>query len=96
MAVSPMVLQPSEVLQTANAATARPASSPLKNTNSAVASSTGTPAATVTPNVNVAVQSASLDLAEQLNEEEKRKYVKGLYWNDTYTVLHGHPELTPS
>ncbi|KAI4599909.1 TFIIH complex serine/threonine-protein kinase subunit kin28 [Pestalotiopsis sp. 9143b] len=77
MAVSPMVLQPSEVLQTANAATARPASSPLKNTNSAVASSTGTPAATVTPNVNVAVQSASLDLAEQLNEEEKRKYVKG-------------------
>jgi cyclin-dependent kinase 7 len=77
MAVSPMVLQPSDVLQTANAATARPATSPLKNVNSAVASSTGTPAATVTPNVNIAVQSASLDLAEQLNEEEKRKYVKG-------------------
>lgn len=76
MAVSPMVLHPSDALQNANS---RPVSSPLKNANSAAASSNGTPAATVPPNAAAAVQTASLDLAEQLNEEEKRKYVKGTH-----------------
>lgn len=75
MAVSPMVLHPTDALQ--NPAVIRAASSPLKNVNSTAASSTGTPAATVTPNAAAAVQSTSLDLAEQLNEDEKRKYVKG-------------------
>lgn len=74
MALSPMVLHPADALQTANA---RPVSSPLKIVDSAAASSNGTPAATVQPNATVAVQSASLDFAEQLNEDEKRKYVKG-------------------
>jgi cyclin-dependent kinase 7 len=80
MAVSPMVLHPSDALQNI---TARPASSPLKNVHSAVASSNGTPATTVAPNASAAIQSASLDLAEQLNEEEKRKYVKGMCTRQT-------------
>ncbi|GAW12660.1 hypothetical protein ANO14919_020300 [Xylariales sp. No.14919] len=73
MAVSPLILHPTGALQNA-----RSVSSPLKNAASAQTSSNGTPLATqVVPNVAAAVQSTSLDLAEQLNEDEKRKYVKG-------------------
>ncbi|KAK9769230.1 putative [RNA-polymerase]-subunit kinase [Seiridium cardinale] len=95
MAVSPMVLHPAGALQNTNA---RSASSPLKNANSTAASSNGTPAATVAPNANVAVQSASLDLAEQLNEEEKRKYVKGKKLGEgTYANVYlGHLRNDPS
>ncbi|KAI1818058.1 Pkinase-domain-containing protein [Poronia punctata] len=77
MAVSPLVMHPTDALQNAKAV-----SSPLKNATSAQASaqasSNGTPLATqVVPNAAAAVQLAALDLAEQLNEDEKRKYVKG-------------------
>jgi cyclin-dependent kinase 7 len=57
---------------------ARAVSSPLKNAASAQASSNGTPlAGQVVPNATAAAQSTTLDLAEQLNEDEKRKYIKG-------------------
>ncbi|KAI2623303.1 serine/threonine-protein kinase [Hypoxylon sp. NC1633] len=73
MAVSPMVMHPTDALQHP-----RPASSPLKNTSSAQASSNGTPSAVpATASTSAATLPTSLDFAEQLNEEEKRKYVKG-------------------
>ncbi|KAI0598066.1 kinase-like domain-containing protein [Biscogniauxia sp. FL1348] len=74
MAVSPLVIHPTDALQHPKSL-----SSPLKTAaTSAQTSSNGTPLASqVAPNPAAAVQSASLDLAEQLNEEEKRKYVKG-------------------
>ncbi|KAK8067191.1 CMGC/CDK/CDK7 protein kinase [Apiospora hydei] len=56
---------------------ARAVSSPLKNAASAQASSNGTPVPAVAPNATAAVQSAALDLSEQMNEDEKRKYIKG-------------------
>ena len=75
MAVSPLVAHPTDALQNP---TARAVSSPLKNASSAQGSASGTPQPNpVAPNAAAAVQSGSLDLAEQLNEEEKRKYVKG-------------------
>ena len=79
MAVSPMVVHPTDPRPSTSS---RAVSSPLKAA-SAVAgsnqpSSTGTPQPPVAPNVTAAaIQSASMDLAEQLNDEEKRKYVKG-------------------
>lgn len=74
MAVSPLIMHPTDALQNPS----RAVSSPLKNVSSAQASSNGTPLPNaVAPNAAAAVQSSSLDLAEQLNEEEKRKYVKG-------------------
>ncbi|CAJ2507852.1 Uu.00g090380.m01.CDS01 [Anthostomella pinea] len=77
MAVSPLVVHPTDALQNP-LQNARSVSSPLKNASSAQASSNGTPLPTqVAPNAAAAIQTASLDLAEQLNEEEKRKYVKG-------------------
>lgn len=73
MAVSPLIVHPTSALQSVRAV-----SSPLKNTVSAQTSSNGTPlTGLVVPNAAAAVQSTSLDLAEQLNEDEKRKYVKG-------------------
>ncbi|KAI0540997.1 Pkinase-domain-containing protein [Xylaria digitata] len=73
MAVSPLILHPTSALQNA-----RSVSSPLKNVASTQTSSNGTPLATqVVPNAAAAAQSTSLDIAEQLNEDEKRKYVKG-------------------
>ncbi|KAI1486219.1 kinase-like domain-containing protein [Biscogniauxia mediterranea] len=74
MVVSPLPMHPTDALQHAKSL-----SSPLKTAaTSAQTSSNGTPLASqVAPNTAAAVQSASLDLAEQLNEEEKRKYVKG-------------------
>ncbi|KAI0885263.1 serine/threonine-protein kinase [Annulohypoxylon maeteangense] len=73
MAVSPLVMHPQDALQNP-----RSTSSPLKNATSTQASSNGTPIpAPVAPNPAAALMSPSLDVAEQLNEEEKRKYVKG-------------------
>ncbi|KAI0977359.1 kinase-like domain-containing protein [Xylaria arbuscula] len=73
MAVSPLVLHPTSALQNSRAL-----SSPLKIAASAQTSSNGTPLATqVVPNAAAAAQSTTLDLAEQLNEDEKRKYIKG-------------------
>ncbi|KAL7625427.1 TFIIH complex serine/threonine-protein kinase subunit kin28 [Parahypoxylon ruwenzoriense] len=69
MAVSPVVMHPTDALQNPGAV-----SSPLKNVTSAQASANGTPVAAPT---SAATLPTTLDLAEQLNEEEKRKYVKG-------------------
>ncbi|KAI5862809.1 kinase-like domain-containing protein [Durotheca rogersii] len=70
MAVSPVVTHPADALQNPRAV-----SSPLKNASSAQASTNGTP--TTVPATSAATLPTSLDLAEQLNEDEKRKYVKG-------------------
>ncbi|KAI2643665.1 Pkinase-domain-containing protein [Xylaria nigripes] len=93
MAVSPVVLHPAPALQNTTAI-----SSPLKNTASAQTSSNGTPQANqIVPNAAAAVLSTSLDLADQLNEEEKRKYVKGkklgegTYANVYLGYLRGDP-----
>ncbi|KAF3064217.1 Serine/threonine-protein kinase KIN28 [Daldinia childiae] len=73
MAVSPVVVHSTDAPPNP-----RSLSSPLKTVTSAQASSNGTPVvSTAAPNVVAAAQATSLDLAEQLNEEEKRKYVKG-------------------
>ncbi|KAH8664300.1 kinase-like domain-containing protein [Xylariales sp. PMI_506] len=93
MAVSPVIVYPTDALQHANT---RAVSSPLKLVSSAQASSNGTPLAV--PNAAAAVQSASLDLAEKLNEEEKRKYVKGKKLGEgTYANVYlGHLRNDPS
>jgi hypothetical protein len=70
-------MRPTDALQNARAI-----SSPLKYgasaQASAQASSNGTPLASqIVPNATAAAQSTALDIAEQLNEDEKRKYVKG-------------------
>ncbi|RYP24525.1 hypothetical protein DL765_000545 [Monosporascus sp. GIB2] len=96
MAVSPLIMQPTDALQ--NPGT-RPVSSPLKNASSAQASSNSTPLPNpVAPNAAAAIQSSSLDLAEQLNEEEKRKYVKGKKLGEgTYANVYlGHVRSDPS
>ncbi|KAI2641839.1 Pkinase-domain-containing protein [Hypomontagnella submonticulosa] len=72
MAVSPLIMHPTDALQNP-----RSVSSPLKNVNSAQASSNGTPVVVAPSAAAAAAQVTSLDIAEQLNEEEKRKYVKG-------------------
>ncbi|RYP52841.1 hypothetical protein DL768_002090 [Monosporascus sp. mg162] len=96
MAVSPLVMHPTDALQ--NPST-RAVSSPLKNASSAQASSNSTPLPNpVAPNAAAAIQSGSLDLAEQLNEEEKRKYVKGKKLGEgTYANVYlGHVRSDPS
>ncbi|KAI0129306.1 serine/threonine-protein kinase [Hypoxylon sp. NC0597] len=94
MAVSPVVMHPTDALQNS-----RPVSSPLKNAASAQASSNGTPVtSSVAPNPSAALLSTSLDLAEQLNEEEKRKYVKGKKLGEgTYANVYlGYLKSDPS
>ncbi|XDG02045.1 hypothetical protein ABKA04_001660 [Annulohypoxylon sp. FPYF3050] len=94
MAMSPLVMHPQDALPNA-----RPASSPLKNATSTQASSNGTPVpATLTPNPAAAINSPSLDIAEQLNEEEKRKYVKGKKLGEgTYANVYlGYLKSDPS
>ena len=81
MSASPLVLRPSDVR------------SPLKSLSSAQASASGTPrpAATSTSTPAAVADTFSLpptlDLAEQMNEEEKRKYVKGEF---SLPALRGH------
>ncbi len=70
MAVSPLVAQPTDVLQ---------APSPLKRQASAVPSSNGTPHLARPPGHDIQQGLMTLDLVEQMNEDEKRKYVKGQY-----------------
>ncbi|RYP61347.1 hypothetical protein DL769_007760 [Monosporascus sp. CRB-8-3] len=96
MAVSPLIMHPADALQ--NPGT-RAVSSPLKNASSAQASSNSTPLPNpVAPDAAAAIQSSSLDLAEQLNEEEKRKYVKGKKLGEgTYANVYlGHVRSDPS
>ena len=70
MSVSPLVAYPTDVLKT------RPISSPLKRQASAGLSSNGTPRA-ARQTGPAADAPATLDLAEQMNEQEKKKYIKG-------------------
>lgn len=78
MAVSPLVMHPQDALQNQPNSGTRAVSSPLKNVSSTQGSASGTPQPNlVVPNAAAAVQSTSLDLAEQRNEDERRKYVKG-------------------
>lgn len=84
MALSPVVTQ---AMDAAARPASRAASSPLKTLASGPASSDGTPTtaagaaasgvAKATAPTDAARLPPTLDLAEQMNEEEKRKYVKG-------------------
>ena len=82
MAVSPVVTHTVEVPQSQTLQ--RAISSPLKNVTSQTSSSNGTPKPPVTSVPAPATMPATLDLAEQMNDEEKRKYVKG-------GSVHTHP-----
>lgn len=88
MTLSPVVTQTTEAAQLSS----RPLSSPFKTLASGQTSSSGTPklsgaagaAPTSAPLAASAVAKAAsvpptLDLAEQMNLEEKRKYVKGTF-----------------
>ncbi|KAJ1329393.1 cyclin-dependent kinase 7 [Microdochium nivale] len=103
MAVSPVISYPSDALQPQPTRHATGISSPLKLVSSAQPSSNGTPvpsaarqppASTSAP----ALPAATLDLAEQLNEEEKRKYFKGKKLGEgTYAnVYFGYVRSDPS
>lgn len=73
MAVSPVVTVTHEQTRTL--------ASPLKNVASGSASSNGTPRPAVkapTSSSSAPTVPPTLDLAEQMNEEEKRKYAKGM------------------
>ena len=71
MSASPLVQRPIDALHVA-----RPATSPLKRQASAVPSSNGTPRHIRTAGHEPHLPT-TLDMAEQINEEEKKKYVKG-------------------
>ena len=72
MAVSPVVTQTRESGQQS-----RVASSPLKRLASGQTSGNGTPRPAVSSTSAGHTLPPTLDVAEQMNEEEKRKYVKG-------------------
>lgn len=75
MTLSPVVTHTAESIR---AQGARAASSPFKTLTSNPTSSNGTPRPAPPPTAHAATLPATLDLAEQMNEEEKRKYVKGV------------------
>jgi cyclin-dependent kinase 7 len=75
MAVSPVVTHTVEAAQAQTLG--RAISSPLKNVTSQTSSSNGTPMPPVTSAPAPTSVPTTLDLAEQMNDEEKRKYVKG-------------------
>lgn len=105
MALSPVVTTTSSASnpQLENIQTLRPVSSPLKNlaSGSGQTSSNGTPKPALAPAPVSTGQQAlppTLDLAEQMNEEEKRKYVKGKKLGEgTYAVVFlGHLRSNPA
>uniref|UniRef100_A0A8H7NGU6 Protein kinase domain-containing protein n=1 Tax=Bionectria ochroleuca TaxID=29856 RepID=A0A8H7NGU6_BIOOC len=77
--------------------TVRSVSSPLKTLASGQTSSNGTPRPAAQP-APKAVAPATLDVAEQMNEEEKRKYVKGKKLGEgTYAIVFlGHLRANPA
>ncbi|KAK3944160.1 kinase-like domain-containing protein [Diplogelasinospora grovesii] len=100
MAVSPLVY-PTESLQS----TSRPVSSPLKRGTSAVPSSNGNgtphlhrPGGGPGGHQHESQLPLTLDLVEQMNEEEKKKYVKGRKLGEgTYANVYlGHSRSDPS
>ncbi len=93
MAVSPLVAPPADALHPS-----RPGTSPFKRQASGALSSNGTPRPPPrTADYEVRVPT-TLDLAEQMNEEEKRKYVKGKKLGEgTYANVYlGHARHDPS
>ncbi|PHH84164.1 hypothetical protein CDD83_2375 [Cordyceps sp. RAO-2017] len=94
MAVSPVVTTTTSAAALEHP---RPVSSPLKHIASGQTSSNGTPRPAATA---AAAPSAppSLDLAELMNEEEKRKYAKGKKLGEgTYAIVFlGHLRARPS
>jgi cyclin-dependent kinase 7 len=100
MAVSPLIVYPTEGT---TLLPSRPLSSPLKRqqqaTHSAVPSSNGTPALARPPGQDLSAGlGMSLDLVEQMNEDEKRKYVKGRKLGEgTYANVYlGHARHDPA
>ena len=93
MAVSPLVAFPTDALLPS-----RPGTSPLKRQPSAVPSSNGTPRPQRTTEHHEVRLPTTLDLSEQMNEEEKRKYVKGKKLGEgTYANVYlGHARHDPS
>ncbi|KFH46272.1 Serine/threonine-protein kinase-like protein [Hapsidospora chrysogenum ATCC 11550] len=91
MAVSPVVTHTAESVS-------RTVLSPLKNLASGPTSSNGTPRPAPPPTAQPCTVPATLDLAEQMNEEEKRKYVKGKKLGEgTYAIVFlGHLRAQPS
>jgi cyclin-dependent kinase 7 len=84
MALSPVVTHTVESLQNP-----RSISSPLKTlVSSGQASSNGTPKPAPSAQALAALP-ATADLAEQMNDEEKRKYVKG---NSVVYLVHAEEE----
>lgn len=93
MAVSPLVTHTAESIQSLP----RTLGSPLKNLTSNPTSSNGTPKPAPVTSVPVTLPK-TLDLAEQMNEEEKRKYAKGKKLGEgTYAIVFlGHLRSKPS
>jgi cyclin-dependent kinase 7 len=85
MALSPVVTHTVEAAQPQSLG--RAISSPLKNVTSQTSSSNGTPMPPVTSAPAPTSIPTTLDLAEQMNDEEKRKYVKGMVQHWTSEVL---------
>ncbi|KAK2590931.1 TFIIH complex serine/threonine-protein kinase subunit kin28 [Conoideocrella luteorostrata] len=90
MAVSPVVTVTKEQTLTLG--------SPLKNLASGQTSSNGTPKPAAPPPTSAATLPPTLDLAEQMNEEEKRKYAKGKKLGEgTYAIVFlGHVRSKPN
>ncbi|CVK89793.1 probable cyclin-dependent ser/thr protein kinase KIN28 [Fusarium fujikuroi] len=96
MALSPVVTHTVEATQPQSFG--RAISSPLKNVTSQTSSSNGTPMPPVTSAPAPTSIPTTLDLAEQMNDEEKRKYVKGKKLGEgTYAVVFlGHLRSKPT
>ncbi|KAH8908354.1 serine/threonine-protein kinase [Coniochaeta sp. PMI_546] len=92
MSASPLVAYPTDTLK----ATARPTASPLKRPISTAPSSDGTPRPPV--QAQPTRPHATMDLAEQMNDDEKRKWVKGKKLGEgTYAnVFAAHLRSDPS
>ena len=71
MAVSPVATVTQEQMRTL--------ASPLKNLASGPNSSNGTPKPAVVAPTSGVTLPPTMDLSEQMNEDEKRKYAKGTY-----------------
>ncbi|KAI8285442.1 Serine/threonine-protein kinase KIN28 [Colletotrichum sp. SAR11_57] len=86
MSASPLVVRATDALKPAGSI-----GSPFKNVSSNQASANGTPQPPKDKNAPASLP-PTLDLAEQMNEEEKRKYVKGKKLGEgTYAIVFlGH------
>lgn len=91
MALSPVVTHTAE-------SNSQPTRSPLKNLASGPASSNGTPRPTPSAGAPPPQVPATLDVAEQMNEDEKKKWAKGKKLGEgTYAIVFlGHLREKPS